>query len=316
MPRDADVLVILRDVLAADDPDTVVRSTLQAARDLVHADAAFWMTAERDGLRMTALAGVGQPEAHQNTWIPSVLAVPGAEGATLMVHRRRPNHDAPLVHALIAARDPESGQLLSDDEICNELASFMVGGHETISTALAHSLWQLGHHPELQDWVAEEARCLPDRPMTSEDVPALGYTVQVPQEAMRLCPSVPSIPRLVMQDIEVDGHRVVAGTYAFVGVYAMHRDPTLWDDALTFDPDRFSPEMAKGRDRWQYLPFGGGPRSCIGDHFAMLEATLALASIVRRAQIRSLESTFPIETPFTAIAATPNRARVRMRTNP
>ena len=81
-----------------------------------------------------------------------------------------------------------------------------------------------------------------------------------------------------MQDIEVDGHRVEAGTMVAVGIYALHRDPALWDNPLVFDPDRFSPENSKVRDRWQYLPFGGGPRSCIGDHFAMLEATLALAS--------------------------------------
>ena len=87
---------------------------------------------------------------------------------------------------------------------------------------------------------------------------------------------------MAMQDIEVDGHRVEAGTMVMVGIYALHRDPALWDNPLVFDPDRFSPENSKGRDRWQFLPFGGGPRCCIGDHFAMLEATLALATIIRR----------------------------------
>ena len=78
-------------------------------------------------------------------------------------------------------------------------------------------------------------------------------------------------------------------------------------------PDRFSPENSKGRDRWQYLPFGGGPRSCIGDHFAMLEATLALASIIRRVEIRSLDDDFPLAVPFTTVAAAPIRARVHPR---
>ncbi|PRC54004.1 cytochrome P450, partial [Mycobacterium sp. ITM-2017-0098] len=81
--------------------------------------------------------------------------------------------------------------------------------------------------------------------------------------------------RMTMQDVEVDGYRVEAGTMVVVGIYALHRDPALWENPLVFDPERFSAENCVGRDRWQYLPFGAGPRSCIGDHFAMLEATLA-----------------------------------------
>ena len=100
---------------------------------------------------------------------------------------------------------------------------------------------------------------------------------------------------------------------AVVSFYAMHRDPELWDRPLTFDPDRFLPERSQGRSRWQYLPFGGGPRSCIGDHFAMLEATLALATIIRAVRIESLKGDFPLATPFTVVAAEPVDARVRAR---
>ena len=97
-----------------------------------------------------------------------------------------------------------------------------------------------------------------------------------------------------VRDIEVDGHLVEAGNILVVGIYALHRDPALWNHPLVFDSDRFSPQNSDGRDRWQYLPFGAGPRSCIGDHFAMLEATLALATIVQRAEIRSTEADFPM----------------------
>jgi cytochrome P450 len=114
-----------------------------------------------------------------------------------------------------------------------------------------------------------------------------------------------------MQDIEVDGHLVEAGTFLAVGIYALQRDPALWDHPLVFDPDRFSPQNSHGRDRWQYLSFGAGPRSCIGDHFAMLEATLALATVVRRGEICSADTDFPIIVPFTTVAAKPIRARVR-----
>ena len=122
-------------------------------------------------------------------------------------------------------------------------------------------------------------------------MPRLGYTVQVIHEALRLCPPAATLSRVALQDIDVDGYRAEAGDVLAVGIYAVHRDPSLWDDPLTFNPERFSPANSKGRDRWQYLPFGAGPRSCIGDHFAMLEATLAVATIIRRREIQSLGRT-------------------------
>ncbi len=118
---------------------------------------------------------------------------------------------------------------------------------------------------------------------------------------------------MLNKDVAVDGDRVEAGTMAVVSFDAMHRDPELWHHPLTFDPDRFLPERSKGRSRWQYLPFGGGPRSCIGDHFAMLEATLALATVVRGARIESLKGSFALATPFTVVAAESVDARVCAR---
>ena len=87
----------------------------------------------------------------------------------------------------------------------------------------------------------------------------------------------------------------------------------MWDHALEFDPTRFAPENSAGRDRWQYLPFGGGPRKCVGDHFAMLEATLALATLIRGHEITSLATDFPMAVPFTTVAAAPILARTRRR---
>jgi cytochrome P450 len=229
--------------------------------------------------------------------------------------RADPARDAPLVRALITAADPHTGQPLSDDEICHELVLFILAGHDTTSTTLTYSLWALGHHPEIQDRVLDEVSALGDRPLTPDDVPRLGHTVRVLHEALRLCPPGAGTPRLLKKDLAVDGYRLVAGTVAVVSFYAMHRSPELWDDPLAFDPDRFLPERSRGRSRWQYLPFGGGPRSCIGDHFAMLEATLALATIIRAARIESLDDDFPLATPFTVVAAEPIDARVHVRTS-
>jgi len=231
----------------------------------------------------------------------------------LQACREDPARDAPLVRALMAATDPVTGQSLSDSDICDELIVFLIAGHDTTATTLAYSLWALGRHPELQDRVAAEVAELGDRELTPDDMSRLGYTVQVLHEALRLCPPGATGARMAMRDVEIDGYRVEAGTLLLFGIMSVQRDPSLWDDPLTFDPDRFSPENSKARDRWQYLPFGGGPRSCIGDHFAMLEATLALATIVRRIEICSLEDDFPVETPFTTVAAGPIRARVKNR---
>ena len=231
----------------------------------------------------------------------------------LQACRADPTRDAPLVHALIAATDPETGQSISDDDISNDLLIFMLAGHDTTATALTYALWALGHHRDVQDRLAAEVAEIGDRELTPEDVPRLGYTVQVLREALRLQPPAAGVARLATRDIEVDGYRVEAGSLMAVGIYALHRDPALWDRPLVFDPERFSPEASKGRDRWQFLPFIAGPRSCIGEHFAMLESTLALGSIVRLLEIHSLGEDFPVAVPFTTVAGGPICARVSPR---
>jgi cytochrome P450 len=237
-------------------------------------------------------------------------------GEILQACRADPSRDAPLVHALIAACDPATGRGLCDDEICNELIVFLVAGHDTTATALAYALWAFGRNPEMQGKLAAETSAVGSHELTSDDVPRLGYTVQVLREALRLCPPASALPRFAMRDIEVDGYRVERGSLVCYGIYAVQRDPAYWENPLVFNPDRFSADRAKGRDRWQYVPFGGGPRSCIGDHFAMLEATLTLATIVRRVNIRSLQSDFALTVPFTMVAAQPVPARVDHRFQP
>lgn len=227
--------------------------------------------------------------------------------------REDATRDAPLVRALIDAADPATGRRLSDEEIRDELIVFMGAGHDTTATTLAYALWQLGRHPELQERVRAEAATIADRILMPDDVPQLRYTMQVLHEALRLCPPAAVSGRLVTKDIEVDGYRVPAGTMVMVGVYAVQRDPALWPDAATFDPDRFRPEAMTNIDRWQYLPFGAGPRTCVGDHFAMLELALALATIVRGSEIRSTDAQFPMAVPFTLVAGGPICARVTRR---
>ncbi|HEY1838930.1 MAG TPA: cytochrome P450 [Mycobacterium sp.] len=231
----------------------------------------------------------------------------------LQACRADPTRDAPLVQALIAATDPDTGRPLSDDDICNDLLIFMLAGHDTTATTLTYALWALGHHLDVQDRVADEVAEIGDRELTPDDVPRLQYTAQVLNEALRLCPPAAGVGRLAIRDIAVDGYRVEAGTLVAIGINAVHRDPALWQRPLVFDPDRFSPENSKDRDRWQFIPFAAGPRSCIGEHFAMLVTTLALATIVRSTRIRSMDKDFPLETPYTTVAKGPIPAHVDAR---
>jgi cytochrome P450 len=188
-----------------------------------------------------------------------------------------------LVGLLQAAEDPETGEPLSDQDVLDQAVVFLLAGHETTSTALTFALWELARRPELQDAVREEAReALPADP--TADAAAVGeldLARRVLDEAMRLHPPVPLTARSVERDSEVDGWLVRAGEVVMADFAGAHTDPEHWDDPLRFDPDRFLPEVAKQRDAYAYLPFGGGPRSCIGNHFALLEATAALGRILR-----------------------------------
>ena len=256
------------------------------------------------------------------TWLPTLArtrfrtalgALQGVADEAIAACRADPTHHAELIRKLIDTIDPDTNEPLTDQNIREELIAFLIAGHDTTATTLAYSLWQLGHHRDLQERVATEVRAIGDRSLTVADIPRLAYTVQVIHETLRLCPPAAAVGRLTMRDVLIDGHRVPAGTNVLVGIYALHRDPDLWEQPTRFDPDRFCPARSAGRDRWQYLPFGAGPRSCIGDHFAMLEATIGLASIIRLARVESLEPDFPLAVPFTMTASAPIPARITPR---
>lgn len=220
--------------------------------------------------------------------------------------------DGELIDLLVEATDPETGARMTPEMIVDELIVFLVAGHDTTATTLTAALWLLGHHPEVQEQVAAEAQAIGET-VTIADLPRLAVATRVVQEAMRLYPPAAWLPRRTTRDTEICGFHVPQGTDVVVSIWAIHRDPALWPDPRRFDPDRFLPEQAEGRDRWAFLPFGGGPRSCLGDHFAMAEAVIALASIVRRVQVTSTQPEFRLTVPFTLTAKGPIDASVGPR---
>jgi cytochrome P450 len=187
-----------------------------------------------------------------------------------------------LFDLLHGAQDPETGRRMTDEEFVNNIATFLAAGHETTAVALTWTLWLLAKDPETQERVAEEVqRVLGDEPLEARHVDQLAFTRQVIQEAMRLYPPVPAMGRHPTREMEFGGQTITPKTVVSVAIYALHRNKGLWDQPDAFDPQRFTPDQVKARHRYAYLPFGGGPRVCIGQMFSLIEATAILAEAVR-----------------------------------
>jgi cytochrome P450 len=202
-----------------------------------------------------------------------------------------------LVSRLLSARDADTGEAMDAQQVRDEVLIFLLAGHETTSTALTFTLHLLARHPEEQAKVHEELDAVLDgRPPTAEDLPALERTTMAIKEAMRLYPPAYATGRRSETETEIGGYPIPAGSNVVVSQYATHRHPQFWEDAERFDPARFTREREEARHRCAYFPFGAGPRACIGSHFAMLEAVLAMAVLLRRCNLRSELADVPLDT--------------------
>jgi cytochrome P450 len=205
----------------------------------------------------------------------------------------------------LEARDPEAGQGLTDTELRDNIITFIGAGHETTSLALTWTLYLLAHAPEWQERLAAEARDVCGvGDVEAEHLPRLVQHEWVIKEAMRLYPPAPAMARTAAQDIELTNLSVQKGDQIILAIYPMHRHESLWDEPNRFDPERFSPERSKHHHRYQYIPFSGGPRICIGMRFAMMEAVTILAHLVRSAQVSQLPGFVPY--PKTRITLRPD----------
>jgi len=216
-----------------------------------------------------------------------------------------------LVSRLLAARDPETGDPLSPGEVRDQVLIFLLAGHETTSTALTFALHLLGHHPEVQDRVRREAvEVLGGRAPVADDVAHLPYADMVVREAMRLYPPAFAVGRYTPRAATVAGHDLPAGSVVVVSPWATHRHPEFWPEPARFDPDRFRPDAVAARHKYAYLPFSAGPRNCIGNHFAMLEAVIALACLLRAVRLRTEPAKIKLATGITLRPAQPVLAEV------
>ncbi|MCB0012116.1 MAG: cytochrome P450 [Anaerolineales bacterium] len=226
------------------------------------------------------------PTAKNRSFRQAVLTIQGALGKILAERQAMGEDEEPagdLLDMLLAARDEETGAGLTGDQLIAELNSIVFAGHETTATTLTFAFHLLMAHPEILAAVQSELdEALGDRPPTLADLPALDLTRRVMLETLRMYPAAWASSRDGVEADVIAGYAIPAGARLTVNIYGIHYRPDFWPEPDRFDPDRFLPENSAERPKLAFLPFLTGPRKCIGDEFAQLEAQLVLATILQR----------------------------------
>ncbi|MGE5181157.1 MAG: cytochrome P450 [Acidobacteriota bacterium] len=203
--------------------------------------------------------------------------------------RARGTDKGDVLSILLLARDEDDGTGLTDHQVRDEVMTLLLAGHETTANALTWTWYELGRNPgALARLEAEIAEVCGTRAITVDDLAKLPWNLAVIEEAMRLHPPAYMTGREAKQDIELGGHRLPAGTIVAVNIRGIHRRADYFPAPHAFQPERMLEAAKKPRPRHHYIPFGAGPRVCIGSHFALLEAQLALATMVKRVRLRGV----------------------------
>lgn len=224
----------------------------------------------------------------------------------LMRQRRSNQHIGDdLLYALLHAQD-ESGRVMPDKQLRDEVMTLLLAGHETTAVSLSWTWYLLAQYPEVEEKLWSELReVLNGRGPEAQDLPKLTYTGRVVKEAMRLYPPAWAVVRKSLQECEIGGYRVPAGSTVMMNQWVMHRDARYYDQPDRFNPDRWLDERVKKTPKFAYFPFGGGPRTCIGASFATMEGVLVLATIAQKYQLRTAPDS-PVE-PLPTMTLRPNR---------
>lgn len=193
------------------------------------------------------------------------------------------NHDD-LLDMLLRAQDEETGESMTDQQLRDEVTTIFMAGHETTAVAMSWALYLLAQHPEIAQKVRQEVLNVvgPTGTPGFEHVRELRYTMQVIQEVMRLYPPAWVVSRRSLGPDTYGEHAVGPNAYVLISPYVLHRDPAQWACPNAFHPDHFSPGEQRERHPYAYIPFGGGPRLCIGNNFALMEMQLLLALLIRQ----------------------------------
>ncbi|WP_207099547.1 cytochrome P450 [Paracoccus shandongensis] len=228
--------------------------------------------------RMFSRPGLGRMKQIADRAIDARAAAPRAKGAP------------DLLDLLLHAADPETGRAMTRDELRDNLLTFIVAGHETTALTLAWALYLCAFDPAIQDRAASESQAvLGDRAATAADLPALPLVQRIVNETLRLYPPAAFLSRTAQVADRLCGREVLPGDTVMLPIYALHRHHLLWDRPDAFDPDRFLTTP----DRYAFLPFGAGPRICIGASFALHEAVIILATLLARFRFAAIPGRVP-----------------------
>jgi cytochrome P450 len=233
----------------------------------------------------------------------------------IVAERRLSGGDgADLLSMLLSARDEDTGDGMTDRQLCDEIMTMLLAGHETTSLALSWTYHLLSRHPDVERAITDEVqRVIGDARPSFAHVEHLSGTRRTIAESLRLYPPAWGFSRLALRDDEVGGYPVRRGSIVFVIPFVIHRRPKLWPDPERFDPERFAPDREAARPRFAYIPFGGGPRGCVGQQFAMVEAALIVAAIAQRYRIEVVDEPIRPE-PLITLRPKPGiRARISKR---
>jgi cytochrome P450 len=239
----------------------------------------------------------------QNTFVPVPVWIPTKKNRQFLADRaymdsvifkiieeryKSDNNTAnDLLSMLLDARDADTGERMNEQQLRDEVATIFLAGFETTAQALTWTWYALSQHPEIESKFHEELKeVLNGRTPEFEDLPKLQYTAQIIQEVMRLYPPVYNIGRENINDDTIGGYHIPKGSTFLISSYILHRAEGLWPEAEKFIPERFAPENAAHIDNDAYVPFGGGQRKCIGNHFAMMEMQIVIAMIGQHFRLR------------------------------
>ncbi|RUT10177.1 hypothetical protein DSM106972_006720 [Dulcicalothrix desertica PCC 7102] len=214
--------------------------------------------------------------------------------------RQNPTDNHDLLSLLLAAQDEVTGEGMTDKQLRDEVITLLVAGHETVSSALSWTWYILGQHPDIgANLLLELQAVLNGSSITYDKLPQLQYTRRIIDETLRLYPPAWGMPRIALEDDEIKGYFIPKGSTINICQYIVHRHPEFWDNPEKFDPDNFLPSKVNQRPKFAYFPFGAGQRICIGKSFALMEATIILASIFQRFRLELVPQQIELDPTFT-----------------
>jgi cytochrome P450 len=223
------------------------------------------------------------PTARRRRYRQALHRLEGTVWHIIDARRRSPAGPHDLLALLLDAHDPETGERMPDRQLRDEVMTLFFAGHETTGLALTWTWYLLATHPGVAARLRGElATVLQGRAPTAQDLPDLRYTQMVILEALRLYPPSWILSRAPIADDVIAGYRIPAQATVLLSPYVTHRHPRFWEHPDRFDPERFAPERVADRPRFAYFPFSGGPRQCIGEPLALMEAQCILAMIAQR----------------------------------